>query len=274
MQLSPEDTTLFFKLMPALQVFANRQLQALKKLDTVEQYQTISNEQRVKLRNAVYKSPEVIDTFVQENSFGFSTEELEIVSGWKNFIAGNFYIERILKKYAIFIGENNKVYGVLALTEPFRHVLGGMPLPFYLKTVLLSFKSKIIYDGLIEGYNIYFGGGVSTSMSNLYQAAKLQGKIIESLDPNWQPPEPKVVIRKNWKPLLDELSEKASKLRAGGGDGVVMSPAFSLIRASLEFAQAAVEKPNNLDALDKPMQKLQHAFEKLQDVVYFSDFKF
>lgn len=273
MQLSPEDAALFFKLMPALQVFANQQLQVIKKLEDVEQYKNISNEQRVKLRNAVYKEPEVITQFVHKNPFGFSSEELEIVLNWKNFIAGDFYIERILKKYAIFIGDN-KVYGVLALTEPFRHVLGGMPLPFYLKTVLLPFKGKIIYDGLIEGYNIYFGGGVSTSMSNLYQAAKLQGKIIESLDPNWQPLEPKIVVQKNWKPLLDELSEKASKLRAGGGDGVVMSPAFSLIRASLEFAQAVVENPNNLDAVDKPMQKLQRAFEKLQDTVYFSDFKF
>ena len=38
MQLSPEDAALFFKLMPALQVFANRQLQTIKKLDNIEQY--------------------------------------------------------------------------------------------------------------------------------------------------------------------------------------------------------------------------------------------
>lgn len=273
MQLTPQDAALFFKLMPALQVFANQQIQVIKDLSDIEQYRAISNEQRMKLRNAVYKKPEVIDDFVRKNPFEFSREDLDIVSNWRNFIAGDFYIERILKKHAIFIGDNNKVYGVLALTEPFRHVLGGMPLPFHLKTVLLPFKGKIIYDGLIEGYNIYFGGGVATSMSNLYKAAKLQGKIIESLAPDWQPSEPKVVVQKNWKPLLDELREKASKLRAGEGDGVVMSPAFSLIRASLEFAQAAFECPNDLDALDKPMQKLQRAFEKVQDTVYFSDFQ-
>jgi len=273
MQISSDDAALFFKLMPALQVFANRQLQIIKKLDNVEQYQKISNEQRVKLRNAVYKRPELIDGFVQENPSGFTTEELEIVSGWKNFIAGDFYIERILKKHAIFVGDN-KVFAVLALTEPFRQVLGGMPLPMYIKTVLLPFREKIIYDGLIEGYNIYFGGGVSTSMSNMYQAAKMQGKIIESLDPDWQPPKPKVVVQKNWEPLLDELIEKASKLRAGGSEGVVMSPAFSLIRASLEFAQVAFENPKDLDSLEKPMQKVQRAFEKLQDTVYFSEFKF
>ena len=153
-------------------------------------------------------------------------------------------------------------------------VLGGMPLPVYVKTVLLPFKGKIIYDGLLEGYNLFFGSGISGSMSNTYRAAKQQGKIIESLDPNWQPPEPKFVVQKNWKPILDELSEKASKLRAGGGDATVLSPAFSLIRASLEFAQKAFDTPDDLDALEKPLQKVQRAFDKLQDSVYLSGFEF
>jgi len=273
MQLSPDDAALFFKLMSALQMFANQRLKIIKNLEEVKQYQKISNEQRVKLRNAFYKRPELIDDFVRENPFGFPSDDLAIISGWKNFIAGDFFIDRVLKKYAVFIG-NNKVYGVLALTEPLRQVLGGMPLPIYVKTVLLPFKGKIIYDGLIEGYNIYFGRGISTSMSNTYQAAKMQGKVIESLDSDWQPPESKVVVQKNWKPLLNELSEKASKLRAGGGDSTVLSPAFSLIRASLEFARIACDNTDNLDMLEKPMQKIQRAFEKLQDNMYFSEFKF
>src|SRR6266498_3766590 len=273
MQLSPDDAALFFKLMPALQVFANRKLQIIKGLENVEQYQKISNEQRVKLRNAFYEKPEIIDDFIQENPPGFSSDELSIVFGWKNFVTGDFFVDRILKKYAIFIGDN-KVYGVLALTEPFRYVLGRMALPAYIKTVLLPFKSKIIYDGLIEGYNVFFGHGIATSMSNTYRAAKQQGKIIESLDPGWQPPEPNVVVKKNWTPILDELHEKAAKLRAHEGDAPVLGPAFSMIRASLEFAQKACDTPDDLDALEKPLQKVQRAFDKLQDSVYLSGFQF
>ena len=272
MLLSPEDAALFFKLMPALQVFANQKSKIIKRLENVEQYQKISDEQRVKLRNAFYQKPALIDEFVRENPSSFSSDELAIISGWKNFVAGDFMIERVLKKYAIFIG-NNKVYGVLALTEPFRQVLGGMPLPVYVKTVLLPFKGKIIYDGLIEGYNIFFGHGVATSTSNTYRAAKLQGKIIESLDPGWSPAEPKAVVLKDWKPILNELSEKASKLRAGGGDASVLSPVFSLIRAGLDLAQRAVENPDDLDALEKSLHKVERACEKLQDTFYLSEFK-
>ena len=273
MLLTPEDAALFFKLMPALQVFANQKLQMIKSLDTVKQYQNISNTQRVKLRNAVYQQLELIDEFVRVNPSGFSSDELAVVSGWKNFVAGDFMIERVLKKYAILIG-NNKVYGVLALTEPFPQVLGGMPLPAYVKTVLLPFKGKIIYDGLMERYSILFGHGAATSASNTYRAAKQQGKIIESLDPDWKPPQPKVEVSKNWKPVLSEISEKTSKLRASGSDSAVLGPAFSLIRASLEFAQNASDSPDDLEALEKSFQKVRRAFDKLEDSFYLSGFEF
>jgi hypothetical protein len=271
MLLSPEDAGLFFKLMPALQVFANKKLQVIQRLESVEQYHKISNEQKIRLRNAFYENADLIDEFVRENPSGFSPAELTIVSGWKNFVAGDFMIERVLKKYAIFIG-GNKVYGVLALTDPLHHVLGGMPLPVYVKTVLLPFKGRVIYDGLMEIYSILFGHGVATSVSNTYRAAKQQGKIIESLDPDWKPPESRVVVQKNWKPILDEVSEKVSKLRAGRGDAAILSPAFSLIRASLEFAQSAVDTPDDLEALEKSLQKVRRAFAKLQDTFYLSDF--
>lgn len=273
MQLPTEDAALFFKLMPALQTFANRRLQVIKTLEDVEQYQKISNEKRIKLRNAFYKKTDMIDEFVQENPFDFPPEELATISSWKNFVLDDFFIQSLTKKYAIFIG-NNKVYGVLSLAEPFQSVLSGMPFPVYVKTVLLPFKGKIIYDGLIEGYNLFIGPGISASLRNTSRAAKQQGKIIESLDPSWQPPEPKIIVRKDWKPLLDELIEKASKLRASGNDSAVMSPAFSLIRTSLEFARVVVEKGDDLHALDKTLRKIERVVGKLQENMFYSDYEF
>lgn len=273
MQISPEDADLFFKLMPALQMFANQRLQVSENLINVKQYQNLSNEQKVNLRNAFYDNPEIIDDFVRENPYSLSPDELEIVSEWKNFVAGNFFIQSVTKKHAIFIG-NNKVYAVLALMELFPVVLGGMPFPAYVKTVLLPFKGKIIYDGLIEGYNIIIGSGMSASLRNTYRAAKQQGKIIESLDPNWKPPEPKSRVLKDWKPLLDELIEEASKLRANADAAAIIGPAFSLVRASLDFARTAVEKPDNLEALDKPFRKVERAVDKAQETMFLSDFEF
>jgi hypothetical protein len=271
MLLSPEDAALFFKLMPAFQFFCNRHLNIVKSLDTIKDYKTISNEKRIKLRNAVYKKPELIDRFVQENPFDFSAEELSIVSSWKNFLAGSFFIDRILKKYAIFIFDQ-KVYGVLALMEPLDEVFGGRPFPVYVKTVLLPFKGKIIYDGLMEGYNIFFGSGISRSSSDQYRAAKQKGTIIESLDPDWTPPKTKPQFDKDWKPVLEELLEKAAQLRAGANSPAISSPAFSLVRASLEFARTALEHPDDLEYLDKALHKVILASNKAEKVMYFMDY--
>ena len=271
MLLAPDDAHLFFKLMPALQVFSNQQLKVIKNCSDVEQYKKIPNEQRVKLRNAVYEKPEIIETFVLENPFEFSKDEMEIVAGWRNFIAGNFFIIKTLKQYAIFI-HDEKMYGVLGLIEPLDQILGWYPLPVYVKTVLLPFKGQIVYDGLLEGSNVFFGSGIRGELNHKYQQAKRQGAIIESLDPGWKPAPPKPGIVKDWKPLLDELKEKAAKLRASSDDPEIQSPAFSLVKASLELARVAVEFPDDLEKLDKALHRVMLASNKAEKALYFLDY--
>lgn len=270
MQLSQEDASLFFKLMPALQTFANQRFNIIKGLQDVEGYKIISNEERVELRNAVYKNPDVIDDFVRDNPLSFSKDELDIVSGWKNFVADSFFIAQLTKKHAIFIRDED-VYAVLALAQPLQDILWGAPLPVYVKTVLLPFKGKIIYDGLLEGHNVYFGPGISTSVKNRYRIAKQRGEIIESLDPDWKPTPAKPKKLKDWKPLLDELQEKASQLRSSSSEPLIYGPAFSLAKAGLEFARVAVEFPEDLEKLDKALHKVILASNKVEKTMYLFD---
>jgi hypothetical protein len=145
-------------------------------------------------------------------------------------------------------------------------------LPVYVKTVLLPFKGKIIYDGFLEGYNILFGQGISGSMSDTYRAAKQQGKIIESLDPGWQRPAPKINVRKDWTPLLDELIEKASRLRATKEDPTILRPVFNLMRMSLDLARDMAENPENFDQLDKGLRKMERGIDKARETWFYSDF--
>ena len=270
MQLSQEDTALFFKLMPALQTFANRRLKIIKELKDVETYKTISNEKRVELRNAVYENLKVIDDFVRENPFSFSQDELDIVSGWENFIADSFFIAQLTKKYAIFIHDED-VYAVLALAQSLQDILWGASLPVYVKTVLLPFKGKIIYDGLLQGHNVHFGPGISSSVKNRYRVAKQKGEIIESLDPGWKPASAKSKKRKDWKPLLDELNDKASKLRSSSSEPLMYGPAFSLAKACLDFARVAVEFPEDLEKLDQALNKVIRASNKVEKTMYSLD---
>ncbi|MHB0960757.1 MAG: hypothetical protein ACYC0X_32730 [Pirellulaceae bacterium] len=77
----------------------------------------------------------------------------------------------------------------LGLADPLKEVIGPY-LSRLVTAVLLPFKGKIIYDGLVSGYNITFGGGIKRSLHDDYKEAKEAFGIITSLgDQSAAPPE-------------------------------------------------------------------------------------
>jgi hypothetical protein len=266
MLLTPDDAALFFKLMPALQTYANRTLKLVENLVEPLDYRKVSMDDRVKLRDALYqKHRDLISEFARENPYGFAADELAIVAGWQNCLPGDFYFVDVTKRYNNILIHDKSVYAVLALTDPLHYII-NQPLPTLIKTVLLPFKGKIIYDGLLQGYNVSFGPGIRSSIQSQYKIAKSKGQIIESLDPDWKPVPPKNL--KDWRPLLEELSEKASKLRSGADEPPMHSPAFSLVKASLELARTAVESPEDADKLGDALDKVMRAANKAEKQLY------
>ncbi len=263
MTLTAPDSALFLKLMRSLQHFVNQKLGIVSGVTTVEKYSSLPIRKKLAVRNALYEHPELIDEYVRENPQGYSDDELEIVKGWKQFRQGAFFIERLLKKYAIFI-QGNKVYGVVALQDPFEEILPYVP--YYVKTVLLPFKKKIVYDGILEGHNVYFGRGAKQALKEIYMAAKQQGRIIVSFDASEQKKK-SAAKRKDWKPLLDELAQGAKKLRASSGEPAIHSPTFSLIKASIEFARIATDHPDDTDRLWKAYKRVERAMRKAETVL-------
>ena len=49
------------------------------------------------------------------------------------------------------------------------------------KTVLLPFEGKIIYDSLISPFQVSFGGGVKKSFKEVYNEVKATVGIIDNL---------------------------------------------------------------------------------------------
>jgi len=175
-------------------------------------------------------------------------------------------MERILKKYAVFISSKNDVYAVLPLSDDFEKFVHKSELPFYLKTVLLPFNGKIVYDGLFERYNISFGGGIKNDLKELYLIAKQNGKIIETLDFNKQTEplsEPKDKI-KDFKPDFNRLIEISNKLRGGSGQPPINSSVFSLIKASIELGQQVVSDPDDIEYLWKSVNKVFRSLKKIE----------
>lgn len=269
MKLSMQDAELFFRLMWSLQTYVNLKLGIYPQITTVDEYQNLTLGEKIPVRDALYDNIELIDAYLQENPQEFPAEEIEIIKSWKQFIRGEFFIERFLKKFAIFIGNEN-VYGVLALFESIEEVLPVVRLPYYTRAVLLPFKSWIIYDGMLEGYNVSFGGGIRSDLKETYMAAKQNGRIIESFEPAKRTEKKKP--SKDWRPTIEEISQEVKKLRSSSGAPPIQGQAFSLAKASLEFTKTAVHTPEDLDELWKSLKKVERAIRKAETTLYRSEY--
>jgi len=86
-----------------------------------------------------------------------------------------------LEKYTILIGKQSQVYGVLGVQDSLADILGARPLPIMVEAVLLPFKGQIIYDGLLNVYNVSFGSGVRSELHETYMMAKQNARIITTL---------------------------------------------------------------------------------------------
>ena len=179
MILPENERRLFFRLYFRLLLYVNRKYK-LYSVDSIEALKCLG-EGVLDIRNKLYDDPKVIQEFVRENPYNLSKEELGIVSNWRHFVRGNFVLLKCLKKYAIFLdtSEPPKAYGVLALSEPFSEI--GLPIPTFVETVLLPFKGKIIFDGIMKTYPVIIGPNIKRELGDMYRRAKSMFGIIISL---------------------------------------------------------------------------------------------
>ena len=196
MNLDPGDCELFFKLHKALMLFVNQRLKVVKPpAKSVKVILPLPPEDRLKVRDAFLKHLDLIDAFVEENPFKLDPEELDTVRSWHDLVAGEFYVFRHLKKYTVFLTakEPTVAYGVVALSDPFEEVI-DQELPFLCKTVLLPFQGRIVYDGLLSGYNLIIGSNIRRELNDAYNDAKKRHGIVTSLP--WRAESPKALPKR------------------------------------------------------------------------------
>lgn len=269
MRISKEDADLFFRLMWELQFYVNQQLAIIPDVNSVEQYTQLDGHERLEVRDALWEHPELIEAYVEENPHNLPAAELTMVEQWEQFVSGTFYVYRFLKKHTIFIGEE-EIYGVLSLYDPLEDMLDESLLPIMVQAVLLPFKGKVIYDGLLRSYPTIFGSGIRSNLHEDYMAAKQNGRIVTTFDREAQRDKRKrkKETNKEWLPLLEQIVMQTETMRGGPA---IQSSALSLLRASGRIAQAAVEDPEDLDHLwalevqvRKALTRFQHALERAE----------
>ena len=270
-KLSKKDADLFFELMFPLQLYVNQTQQIFPEVQSLADYVALDTQSQKMVRDELWKNPALIAQYVAENPNQLSPAHLAIVASWQSFFKERFIVERYLKKYAIFIG-NDQVYGVLGLHSSFDEMIPKAALPVFVETVLLPFGDDIVYDGLMTGGNILIGRNMALGFKETYMEAKREGKLIVSFNPDVQA-QAKAELKinlKDWRPALDSLSEEAKKLRAQSGSPPTWGPAFSLVKASLALAKTAVSSPKDQETLWEDFERIVRSVNKLEDSIFRS----
>ena len=132
----------------------------------------------------MHKDSSLIDSFIKENRFKLSSEELEIVKSWKKEVKSKFLVMKHGDYGTIFFEQSNnpKAYAVLSLIDDLEDMIPALYLPVMLETTLLPFKGKIIYNGLFVPYNIHFGKSIRNSFEMSFRESKSKYGILTSLE--------------------------------------------------------------------------------------------
>ena len=184
MNLSAEETQRFYRIWLPLLSYVNTHRQVIPELSAISEQRPISSQEANQIRQVLWESDLLRETFIAENPAKLTDADLAIVASWSQRIAGKFYIMRFLKKYTVFLTEKDppRAYGVVGLASPLEEII-PWPLPVYLDAVLLPFEDKIIYDSLLNPYAITFGKGIRSSLNAAYRKAQECGGIITTLQP-------------------------------------------------------------------------------------------
>ena len=179
MFLSVDDRKLFFKNWLQLLTYVNDKYSIIDNFGTPKSPVGINTDDLLKIREKLWDNNFVINEYLEKAKL--EDEEKNIVSSWNKFIYAKFLFIRSLKKYSVFVdfGEK-KLYGVYGISSP---IIDLVPyIPVMVKTVLIPFKDKIIFDSLIGIDNVSFGGNMRRSFNEDYMEIKKENGIITTLE--------------------------------------------------------------------------------------------
>lgn len=180
MNLSKQDSTIFIKLYWALLQYVNLKYPVIEET-TNTIFKGREGDQIQLLYEILCSNVEPIDSFIDENPYDLSEEELDIIENWKTFVKGKFYVISHSKDHTIFLQPYNspKAYAVLGLHDSIHK--STPQLPRSVETTLLPFKGQIIHSGIIYA-NRDLEEHEKNIIMDIYHKAKNSFGIIQSLD--------------------------------------------------------------------------------------------
>lgn len=175
MVLPPRDAETFFKLHGLWTFYLNEQLRVYPTFAETGEMPRFTQSQRAKVRDAGLKSPQLLRTFLSDNPFGCSDDELTILANWRHAVCDTFHLTEHHPEYSVCISARNpdQVYGVIGLTDELAKLV-KFPPPVELKTMLLPWKEWWVHDVLKPNKNP-LAAELATPLAALTAAAINEG---------------------------------------------------------------------------------------------------
>jgi hypothetical protein len=116
----------FQSIYPQLLFFAVEQAARPKdRVRLLDEFRRNRSEAAVEARTLLFDESDILQEFVKKNPGDLEPRELAVVRSWRNFRKGQFFVERALKEYAVFIGSKpSAACGVLGLVSEIEEMLG------------------------------------------------------------------------------------------------------------------------------------------------------
>lgn len=174
--LGAKEAHYFYKIYMSLLDYVNKKHHIIRENNLASAYHVNPSDQ-VEIRNKLFEDLSIIDEFVALNPNRLNSTLLKQVKEMKNAIMMNCIIVKYENNYTLVMGEDETLYGVIGGVCNLDEVIPAHSLPYVCKLVLVPYKGKIVYDGVIEGANIHMGDGFCSMVADAIK----DGQIYKSL---------------------------------------------------------------------------------------------
>jgi hypothetical protein len=178
MTLLPEERKTFFRNWLGLLSFVNEKYNLVESFGHPKSPAGIKPDTVTKLKTKLWENVLIIDEYI-DSVWDLQRNDINILREWKKKINGTFFIVRHLKKHSVFMNDkSNLLYGVIGITNPIFEIITADMLPIAVKTALIPFGDKIIYDSIFNVQNIQFSSNMRKSFNEQYMEIKREKGII------------------------------------------------------------------------------------------------
>lgn len=150
---SYEEVEEFFDVYMALLQYTNDLYEINDDVYSIVDREFDSVESLIDIREHLFNHKHIIDDFVSENPFDFPDDYLQVAEDFKMGILDSFIVCEVGMDYALLMDRKENIYKIAGLHSDMRTVLVEKP-PYWLNTLLLPFKGRIIYDGIVAVLDI------------------------------------------------------------------------------------------------------------------------